>query len=121
MPDNYRERVEAQWQSEIGSLKRLTDIRGELRETEGTYFDFTSVNEAIGTKIRDLHGAAGGREWNDITEADILSDMETLVAIRKTLAGSSFPHLSELQDLGELINKLVTHTHWEQGSKVDGC
>jgi len=112
MPDNYRERVEAQWQLELSSFKRLTDMRGELLDTQGMEFDFTNVNEAIATKIRDLHGAGGGREWNDIAEADILSDMEILVAIRKTLVGSDFPHLFELQDLGELINNLVTHTHW---------
>lgn len=87
-------------------------MRGALLNTQEMYFDFTNINEGITAKIRDLHDAGGSREWNDIAEAGILFDMETLVAVRKTLVESSFPHLSELQDLGELINKLVTHTHW---------
>lgn len=87
-------------------------MRGELLDTLGMYFDFTYINEGIATKIRDLHGAGGGRQWNDIAEPEILSDMETLVAIRKTLIESNFPHPFELQDLGELINNIVVHIHW---------
>ena len=55
MPDNYCERVEAQWKSELSSLKRLTDMRGELLDTQGMYFDFTKIDEGIATTIRDLH------------------------------------------------------------------
>lgn len=87
-------------------------MRGELLDTQEKDFDFTNFNEAIATKTRDLHGAGGGREWNDIAEANILSDRKILVATRKTLVGSNFPHFFELQDLGELINNMVTHTHW---------
>lgn len=32
-------------------------MRGELLDTQGMEFNFTNVNEAIATKIRDLHGA----------------------------------------------------------------
>ena len=113
MVDNYHERVEAQWQTELDTLKRLTAMRKELLDTQGIVFDFTKFNGSIKFKILDLCNAGKARDWNDIAETDVLSDMEHLVAVHKCLTGSTFPYPTELRYLGNLISNMATYTHWE--------
>ena len=114
MPDNYyQHRVEVQWQTDLDLLKRLTAIRGDLLDTQGLSFDDHRINQGIMSTILKLRNARGEREWNDIPEAVVLSEMESMVAVRKQLAESGFPHPDGLQSLADLINGMVDHTQWE--------
>ena len=114
MPDNYyQQRVEVQWQTDLDLLKRLTAIRGDLLDTQGLSFDDHRINQGIMSTILKLRNARGEREWNDIPEAVVLSEMESMVAVRKKLAESGFPHPDGLQSLADLINGMVDHTQWE--------
>ena len=114
MPDNkYQHRVEVQWQTDLDMLKRLTAMRGDLLDTQEVSFDDYKINEGIISTILKLRNARGEREWNDIPEAVLLSEMESMVAVRKQLAESGFPHHDGLQSLADLINEMVDHTQWE--------
>lgn len=113
MADADFERVEARWQTEGSSFRELTDIRATLLATQGMGFDLSDVDQGIKNKIVDLCEVGELRDWNAVSEADVLNNMKCLVALRKHLVESNFPHTFELASLEALINSTVQYLHWE--------
>ena len=113
MPDKHKERAELTFQTTLSTVERLIRIQAKLIQTNGIDFNLSVVNDGIKKAIRELDSSTKGRDWNSIGELALLDEVERMVGFRKVLVESGFPHGSELQGLGDIINLAIRYVQWE--------
>ena len=100
--------IEISFLKTLSTLERLCNIRCRLLETSDTPYDYEAINDVIMGKIIELHSIAKDFVFFGL-EDDLLSEVERIVEVRKTLLDTHYPIGKTLGRLEQMINEVISH------------
>ena len=100
--------IETSFLKTLSTLERLCNIRCRLLETGDTPYNYEAINDVIMGKIIELHSMARDFVYPGL-EDDLLSVIERIVEVRKTLVDTHYPIGKTLGRLEHMINEAIVY------------
>ncbi|KAL8790287.1 MAG: hypothetical protein Q9195_006445 [Heterodermia aff. obscurata] len=100
--------IEISFVKTLSTLERLCNIRCRLLETKDTPYSYEAINDVIMGKIIELHSMTQEFIYLGL-EDDLLSEVERMVEVRKTLVDTHYPIGKTLGRLEQMINEVISY------------